>query len=268
MSTSIATSRFCFLCTVRTLKKPYWRGSLSCLLPESSWGVGDTYSEVLAKRDGTLNAQLPLPCGKGQNLYKVRIPATSLRRWEPDAPWLYQIQLKLLDETGSVVDTHRSQFGFRTFRQQTEKEPRGMFFLNERPIRLRGANTMGFEQQDVMRGDDAQLIDDILLAKLCHMNFWRITQRPVQQKVYDFCDRLGLMVQTDLPLFSCLRRRQFCEAVRQAEEMERHIRSHACCILSTYINEPFPNAANHPKTSIWIAANWNVFLPLLTLQSG
>ena len=44
---------------------------------------------------------------------------------------------------------------------------------------------MGFEQQDVMRGDDAQLIDDILLAKLCHMNFWRITQRPVQQKVYD-----------------------------------------------------------------------------------
>ena len=57
-----------------------------------------------------------------------------------------------------------------------------MFFLNGRPIRLRGANTMGFEQQDVMRGDDAQLIDDILLAKLCHMNFWRITQRPVQQK--------------------------------------------------------------------------------------
>lgn len=213
-------------------------------------GVGDTYSEVLAKRDGTLNAQLPLPCGKGQNLYKVRIPATSLRRWEPDAPWLYQIQLKLLDETGSVVDTHRSQFGFRTFRQQTEKEPRGMFFLNERPIRLRGANTMGFEQQDVMRGDDAQLIDDILLAKLCHMNFWRITQRPVQQKVYDFCDRLGLMVQTDLPLFSCLRRRQFCEAVRQAEEMERHIRSHACCILSTYINEPFPNAANHPNLNL------------------
>ena len=38
-------------------------------------GVDDTYSEVLAKRDGTLNAQLPLPCGKGQNLYKVRIPA-------------------------------------------------------------------------------------------------------------------------------------------------------------------------------------------------
>ena len=58
------------------------------------------------------------------------------------------------------------------------------------------------------------------------------------------------MVQTDLPLFSCLRRRQFCEAVRQAEEMERHIRSHACCILSTYINEPFPNAANHPNLNL------------------
>ncbi len=30
----------------------------------------------------------------------------------------------------------------------------------------------------------------------------------------DLCDQIGLMVQTDLPLFGNLRRNQFCEAMR------------------------------------------------------
>ncbi len=71
---------------------------------------------------------------------------------------------------------------------------------------FKGANTMGFEQQDVMNGNIGQLIDDILLAKICNMNFLRLTQRPVQDKVYEYCDKLGLMTQTDLPLFGCMRR--------------------------------------------------------------
>lgn len=214
-------------------------------------GLGDTFSEVLSKREGTLNARLPLPCMKGRNLYKVRLPARDLAWWTPETPWLYQLQVRLLDEQGTLLDTLAQSFGRRTFTQQQDHTGRnGMFFLNGQALRLRGANTMGFEQQDVMRGDDAQLIDDILLAKLCNMNFLRITQRPVQQKIYDYCDRLGLMIQTDFPLFGCLRRQQFCEALRQTEEMERHIRAHPCCILVTYINEPFPNANNHPNVNL------------------
>lgn len=213
-------------------------------------GLGDTFTEARARRDGTLHASLPLPCYKGRNLYKVRVPARDMKWWSPEEPWLYQAQLILKDETGRVLDTMSQQFGRRTFTQDMQSERKGMFYLNGSPVRLRGANTMGFEQLDVMRGDDQQLIDDILLGKICNMNFWRLTQRPVQRRVYEFCDRLGMMIQTDLPLFGCLRRHKFCEAVRQAEEMERHVRRHACCILDTYINEPFPNAFNMPNSSL------------------
>lgn len=213
-------------------------------------GLGDTFTEARARREGTLHASLPLPCYKGRNLYKVRIPAGQMKWWSPQEPWLYQAQLILKDENGRTLDTMCQQFGRRTFTQDMESERKGMFYLNGAPIRLRGANTMGFEQLDVMRADDHQLIDDILLGKICNMNFWRLTQRPVQRRVYEFCDRLGMMIQTDLPLFGCLRRHKFCEAVRQAEEMERHVRRHACCILDTYINEPFPNAFNMPNSSL------------------
>ena len=61
---------------------------------------------------------------------------------------------------------------------------------------------------------------------------------PVQSEIYEYRDHLGLMVQTDLPLFGVLRRGQFCEAIRQAGEMERLVRGHPSNIMVTYINEP------------------------------
>jgi hypothetical protein len=183
---------------------------------------------------------------RGVNYLRVSFDLPQFRAWELESPWLYQLQVKLLDASGRVLDAQHCQFGMRSFRMDTANEPKGRMFLNGRPIRLRGANTMGFEQQDVLRKNFDQLRDDILLAKICHMNFLRLTQRPVQPDVYAFCDRLGLMTQTDLPLFGVLRRSQFAEAVRQAGEMERLIRAHPCNVMVSYINEPFPNGRNEP----------------------
>jgi hypothetical protein len=173
--------------------------------------------------------------GPGINNFRFSFDLPDARLWDLDTPWLYQIQVSLPNG-----DSQTRQFGMRSFRMDTENKPYGRFFLNGREIRLRGANTMGFEQQDVIQEDFDQLRDDILLAKICHMNFWRLTQRPVQSEVYEMCDRLGLMTQTDLPLFGYLPRHKWSEAVRQAGEMERLVRGHACNILVTYINEPFP----------------------------
>lgn len=182
---------------------------------------------------------LPFPIGQGANLYRFEVTLSEPRLWSPDAPWLYQLQVTLREE-GVVVDTASRVFGIRTFEFDANSNPKGHYLLNGKKLRLMGANTMGFEQQDVLRNDMDQLRDDLLLAKICHMNFLRLTQRPVQDAIYDMCDRLGVMTQSDLPHFAVLRRPQFAEAVRQAGEMERMLCPHACNIVVTYINEPFP----------------------------
>lgn len=183
---------------------------------------------------------LPGPLGPGTNWLRFPLRIPRPRRWEIDAPCLYQLQVRVLAADGTVLDTARRQFGLRTFAIREDGARKGVIELNGREIRLRGANTMGYEQLDVMRGDLPQLVDDLLLGKACHMNFLRITQRPVQDEIYDHCDRLGILVQTDLPLFGFLRRTQYAEGVRQAGEMERLIRSHPACALVSWINEPFP----------------------------
>ena len=209
-------------------------------------GLGDTFSAAINPEQ--YGAGIPMPAMHGKNIYKIRVPMKNFRRWDLDSPYLYSAQVTLF-ENGKPMDAAKSQFGMRTFTENMDEDEnglRGMFFLNGRSIRLRGANTMGFEQNDVLRGDTEQLIDDILLAKLCNMNFLRLTQRPVQDEVYTWCDRLGLMTQTDLPLFAKMRRTKFAEGVKQAEEMERLIRSHACNVVVSYMNEPSPNAGNEP----------------------
>jgi hypothetical protein len=212
-------------------------------------GLGDTFTESKLRAEGKLGVSLPMLMDKGLNLLKIPMKIPGARRWEPSAPWLYQLQASLFVE-GKVADTSARQFGMRTFQMDCEGSTKGSFYLNGKPLRLRGANTMGHEQQCVFKKDFDQLIDDILLAKLCNMNYLRLTQRPVQEEVYEYCDRLGLMTQTDLPLFAVLASSQFCEAVRQAEEMERLVRPHPCNITVSYINEPLPNAGNKSNRNL------------------
>ena len=205
-------------------------------------GIGD-----LVKPTDWKNKKLPMEYGVNYLKFPIAIP--NFKWWWPSAPFLYNLQVAIVKPNAEIIDYAKKDFGMRNFQMDTVQIPKGKLSLNNQPIRLRGANSMGFEQNDVKNKNWNQLIEDILLAKLCNMNFLRFTQRPVQREVYDFCDRLGMMNQTDLPLFGALRVNQFSEAVKQAEEMERLVRSHPSTVVVTYMNERFPNAEGSPQRS-------------------
>ncbi|MCK5759254.1 MAG: hypothetical protein KAH14_09180, partial [Clostridiales bacterium] len=174
--------------------------------------------------------------GYGLNYYSVTVEMDDYRLWEVDAPYLYMCRVT------AGVDIQEKTFGMRKFHMDEKSEIKGSLFLNNEPVMLRGANEMGHLQLCVMRNDFDQLIEDILIAKYCNMNYYRITQRPVQEEIYHYCDMLGMLNQADLPLFGYMRKNKFHEGVKQAGEMERLIRNHPSVIMATYINEPFaPN---------------------------
>ena len=200
--------------------------------------------------DGDHKAEIPAEMENGVNFFTLRVPMPKARIWDLNSPWLYQAQVELVETNGKVLDGLARSFGMRTFRQDEDSKPKGKFYLNGREIRLRGANTMGHLERCVMEGNLDQLRDDVLLAKLTHMNFLRLTQRPVHREVYDMCDRLGLLLQTDMPMFATVRRNQLLEVVRQCSRMERHVRAHPSNILVSFINEPRPAAAAKPHRFI------------------
>lgn len=209
-------------------------------------GMGDTFTKANLTASGEIDKPSYLFMEKGLNYFKIPFDLENYKEWNPETPYLYELQVKLVDPRGNIIDERQQSFGMRSFTMDVESTPKGGMYLNGEFIKLRGANTMGNEQQCVMKGDYDQLLEDLLLARICNMNFLRLTQRPVQDIVYEYCDMLGLMTQTDLPLFGVLRTNQFAEAIRQTEEMEKIVRKHPCNIMVSYINEPFPNAFNKP----------------------
>lgn len=214
----------------------------------------ETVFEHKVHKPTTLSFQnkekISLQMERGINYLKIPIEIPKARLWEPKNPWLYQIQVRLRDEKEAVLDCQKRQFGMRLITMDTDCSPKGVFRLNGKKIRFRGVNSQGREQRRVFMKDLEGLFQDYLLAKVGNINYLRITQRPVQPEVYDCCDKMGLLVQTDFPAYGSMRRNKITECLKQAQEMEHLIRNHPCCVVSTYINEPFPNAQNRPHRCV------------------
>lgn len=210
----------------------------------------ETVFESLVYHPKALHNDVALRMERGINYLTIPIEIPKARLWNTDTPWLYQVQVRLKDEAQTLLDAQKRQFGMRLITMDTDCNPKGVFRLNGKKIRFRGVNSQGREQRKVFLKDFDGLFEDYLLAKIGNINYLRITQRPVQPEVYDCCDKIGLLVQTDFPAYGSMRRNKMAECLKQVQEMEHLIRSHPSCILCSYINEPFPYAQNRPHRCV------------------
>jgi hypothetical protein len=179
--------------------------------------------------------------GHGENLYEFSMPFPGSRLWEPETPWMYtaRVALSYGGGTGGAKDTSGASFGVRDMRMVSEGPDRGEYLLNGRKLRLRGANEMGNIANYALHKNADGIFEDLMIAKLCHINFFRFTQRPMDALTYDICDRVGMLNQCDFPLFGYLRHNLYGEGLRQVGEMERLIRNHPSVIAVSYCNERF-----------------------------
>jgi beta-galactosidase/beta-glucuronidase len=59
--------------------------------------------------------QTKLKMGYGPNYLRIPVKMKNFRLWETENPWLYQLQVKLYDAKGNLLDTRVQQFGMRSF---------------------------------------------------------------------------------------------------------------------------------------------------------
>ena len=178
----------------------------------------------------------------GENYITQEVAIENFRLWTQDEPYLYNLTVTLVSNE-KTIDCKKTHFGMRKFRMDESSEPKGAFYLNNKRIILRGTNEMGHLPRAVMDGDDQRLIDDILIAKVANLNFYRMTQRPVFDKIYTYFDMLGMLCQTDFPLFSYIGYSATGEALKQVDEMEKLTRNHPSVIIESFCNETLDRTA-------------------------
>jgi len=170
------------------------------------------------------------------------IDVPGAEKWDIDSPKLYTCEVAL--ETG---DVQRVKFGFRDIEFRADG-----FYLNGRRVFMRGLNRhqsypyMGYAAPESLQREDAR----ILKEELC-CNAVRTSHYPQSQYFIDECDRLGLLVFTELPGWQHIGdekwKEQACENLR---EMILQYRNHPSIVLwGVRINESVDDDAFYARTN-------------------
>ena len=156
------------------------------------------------------------------------LPIPGVRKWSLDDPYRYLCSVSLIkDET--VVDEQTVKFGFRTAEFKDNQ-----FYLNGEPVFLRGLNRhqcwpyIGYAAPESMQREDARILKEELGCIIT-----RTSHYPQSHHFIDECDKLGLLVFTEIPGWQHIgdseNWRQQC--LENTKEMVRQYRNHPSIVV-------------------------------------
>lgn len=189
------------------------------------------------ERIASLEAPVPRHFNWWSDITPVRtgeltLPVPRPRLWSPEEPHLYDLVIRLR-VNGEVVDEVKSYFGMRKVHVEN-----GQFFLNNRRYYQRLILDQGYWQEGLYTAPSAAAIrKDVELIKAMGFNGARKHQKIEDPYFYYYCDKLGLLVWSEMP--ACY---EFSDTGVQAivAEWQSAVlrdRSHPCIAAWVPINE-------------------------------
>ena len=151
-----------------------------------------------------------------------------VRSWSCEDPYRYTCRVSLV-RNDQILDTQEVKFGFRT----AEFRENG-FFLNGKQVFLRGLNRhqcwpyIGYAAPESLQREDARILKEELGCVIV-----RTSHYPQSQYFIDECDKLGLLVFTEIPGWQHIGDaeswKELC--VENVREMVLQYRNHPSIIL-------------------------------------
>lgn len=118
------------------------------------------------------------------------IPDDAVRLWSLDDPFLYDLQVQLLDEGGGVIDEVGSYAGLRSVSIDGHR-----VLLNGEPVFQRLVLDQGYWPDTLMTApSDEALVADIELSMAAGFNGARVHQKVAEERYLYHADRLGYLV--------------------------------------------------------------------------
>ena len=164
----------------------------------------------------------------------ITIDCPGVKPWDTEHPVRYLCRVSLL-KIGRVLDVQEVRIGFRTAEFRADG-----FYLNGRKTFLRGLNRhqcypyVGYAVPEALQREDARILKEELSCVAV-----RTSHYPQSQHFIDECDRLGLLVFTEIPGWQHIGGEGWKEqAVENTREMVLQYRNHPSIILwGVRINE-------------------------------
>lgn len=171
---------------------------------------------------------------------------------------LYDVDVRLLDDQGQVLDRWQRRIGLRTLELDRHEDEWGesfQFLANGRPFFAKGANWIPADSF-ITRIDDEHYRRLLAGAAAANMNTLRVWGGGIYEQdiFYDLCDELGICVWQDF-MFACATYPTFDVGFMVTVEAEaidniQRLRHHACLALWCGNNELEQGLVSEEWTSI------------------
>ncbi len=164
------------------------------VVPELKGSAEGTRVAVSVKRGEQAIAEAE---GAAGSPIEVEIPSPAL--WSPADPALYDL-LVVLKKDGRPVDTVAGYAGMRKIALGRDERGFNRLFLNNQPLFEIGPLDQGWWPDGLYTAPtDAALRYDIETIKALGMNMLRKHVKVEPERLYYWCDKLGLLVWQDMP---------------------------------------------------------------------
>ncbi len=191
----------------------------------------DAEGKVVMSRDGGTELVLDVP---------------DARPWSPEDPYRYTCRVSMKKD-GKILDVQQVKTGFRTV-----KLDRDGFYLNGKKTFLRGLNRhqcwpyIGYAAPESLQREDARILKEELGCVIV-----RTSHYPQSHYFVDECDRLGLLVFTEIPGWQHIGDSAWQDqAVENVREMVLQYRNHPSIVFwGVRINESQDNHEFYLRTN-------------------
>ena len=190
-----------------------------------------------------------IPSSKAKNkvskdlLLSIKEP----KLWSPDSPFLYDLNISLINSKGEKIDEVQSYFGMREVTLAKDADGITRIFLNNRPVFMLGPLDQGWWPDGLYTApsDDA-LRYDIEITKKLGFNTIRKHVKIEPARWYYWCDKLGLLVWQDMPSGDKYIRPEDDDIIRSDESAKQ---------FELELRRMIDNHYNSPSIIMWVIFN-------------
>lgn len=172
----------------------------------------------------------------------AELTVKKVKTWSPESPFLYDIDLEVLDADGNVIDAAASYSGMRKIHIVGNR-----IYLNNEPVYLRFVLDQGFYPDGIWTAPtDEALKKDIELSMAAGFNGARLHQKMFEPRFHYWADRLGYLTWGESASWGAninnpLSARNF---LTEWEETVIRDRNHPSIIMWTPFNETWEHPEN------------------------
>ncbi|NDO48845.1 DUF4981 domain-containing protein [Lachnospiraceae bacterium MD335] len=181
-------------------------------------------------------------------LFEETVNAPKL--WSAEEPFLYEMEIEVLDSAGQVTEFIPQAVGFRKFEMKKNR-----MLINGKRIVFKGANRHEFSSVSGRHVSYAELEKDIVTMKRNNINAIRTCHYSDDVDVYDLCDRYGLYMIAENNMETHGTWDAYLRGKKDEDFILPNGRPEWKAMMLDRINSCFQRDKNHPAIVIWSVGN-------------